>query len=144
MGSTWRTAENPPKFENRDGKTLNKIWHIAPGRASEPGVLYAGADPASLFRSNDGGENWEEIRSIALDERSPAQMWVGMSAEGVFGTRDGGETWTPQDKNVRADFIPGKEDPEYEQCPHKALNHPARQGLIYQQNHCGVYRTDDG
>ncbi|MXY47477.1 MAG: glycosyl hydrolase, partial [Chloroflexi bacterium] len=65
LGCTWRTAESPPKFENRDGKTLNKIWHIAPGRTSEPGVLYAGADPASLFRSNDGGENWEEIRSVA-------------------------------------------------------------------------------
>ncbi|MDE2686154.1 MAG: exo-alpha-sialidase [Chloroflexota bacterium] len=165
LGGTWRTAENPPKFENRGGKTLNKIWHIAPGRASEPGVLYAGADPASLFRSNDDGENWEEIRSvadhptnehwfggmgglclhsIALDERNPARMWVGMSAVGVFGTRDGGETWTPQNKNVRADFIPGAEDPEYGQCPHKVLNHPAREGLIYQQNHCGVYRTDDG
>ena len=164
MGGTWRTAESPPKFTDRDGKTLNKVWHIKPGRANEPDVLYAGADPASLFRSDDGGMSWQEIRSvadhptsehwygglgglclhsIALDEYNPARMWVGMSAVGVFGTSDGGETWNPLNKNVRADFTPEK-DLEYGQCPHKLLGHPARDGLLYQQNHCGVYRSDDG
>ena len=63
LGETWTTAETPPKFTDRDGKTLNKIWHVEPGRASEPDVLYAGADPASLFMSDDGGMNWQEIRS---------------------------------------------------------------------------------
>ena len=32
--------------------------------------------------------------------------------------------------------------PEWGQCPHKVLS--PRQDLIYQQNHCGVFRTDSG
>ena len=165
LGETWTTAETPPKFTDRDGKTLNKIWHVEPGRASEPDVLYAGADPASLFMSDDGGMNWQEIRSVAdhptskhwfpgmgglclhsmaLDELNPARMWVGISAAGVYGTSDGGESWKPLNKGVRADFIPDEVDLEFGQCPHKLLGHPQKDGLLYQQNHCGTYRSDDG
>ena len=165
LGETWTTAETPPKFTDRDGKTLNKIWHIKPGRASEPNVLYAGADPASLFRSDDGGMNWEEMRSVAdhptsghwfpgmdelclhslaLDERNPARRWVGISAAGVYGTSDGGESWKPLNKGVRADFITDGDDLEFGQCPHKLLAHPAKDGLLYQQNHCRTYRSDNG
>ena len=32
--------------------------------------------------------------------------------------------------------------PEWGQCPHKVLS--PRPDLIYQQNHCGVFRTDSG
>src|SRR5574338_568230 len=37
---------------------LIKVWNIKPGRESEPGVLYAGAEPACLFVSQDRGETW--------------------------------------------------------------------------------------
>ena len=67
-----------------------------------------------------------------------------MSAAGVFGTADGGESWHPLNKGVRTDFIPDEKDLEFGQCPHKLLGHPAKDGLLYQQNHCGVYRSDDG
>ena len=158
LGETWTTAETPPKFTDRDGKTLNKIWHIKPGRASEPNVLYAGADPASLFRSDDGGMNWEEIRSVAdhptsehwfpgmgglclhsmaLDERNPARMWVGMSAAGVYGTSDGGESWKPLNKGARADFIPDGDDLEFGQCPHKLLDILQRTGFFISRTTVG-------
>ena len=35
-----------------------KVWNIKPGRENEPDVLYAGAQPASFFVSNDRGETW--------------------------------------------------------------------------------------
>ena len=47
-------------------------------------------------------------------------------------------------KGVRADFIPDEVDLEFGQCPHKLLGHPQKDGLLYQQNHCGTYRSDDG
>jgi len=70
-------------------------------------------------------------------------MWVGISAVGVFGTTDSGETWTTVNQGVRVDFLPDPL-PDLGQCPHKVLPHHARPGLLYQQNHCGVYRSESG
>lgn len=70
-------------------------------------------------------------------------MWVGISAVGVFGTNDGGQTWHTQNKGVRADFLPDP-FPEFGQCPHKLLAHSSTPQVLYQQNHCGVFRSDNG
>lgn len=70
-------------------------------------------------------------------------MWVGISAAGVFRTEDSGESWDPVNTNVRADFLPDRH-PKVGQCPHKLLGSPEMPGLLYQQNHCGVYRSENG
>jgi photosystem II stability/assembly factor-like uncharacterized protein len=49
----------------------------------------------------------------------------------------------PRNKNVRADFMPDKY-PEFGQCVHKLVMAPRQSTLLYQQNHCGVYRSHDG
>jgi photosystem II stability/assembly factor-like uncharacterized protein len=68
-------------------------------------------------------------------------MYVGITSAGVFRTDDGGESWIPVNSNVVADFLA---DPHAEvgQCPHKLLLHPVGDRL-WQQNHFGVYRSDD-
>ena len=43
---------------------------------------------------------------------------------------------------MRADFLPEKY-PDVGQCVHHLASHPSKPGVLYQQNHCGVYRTDD-
>lgn len=142
---------------------LIKVWNITPGRASEPGVLYAGAEPAALFRSTDRGESWTLneglfdhphrgtwfpgngglcLHTILLHPSDPDRMWVGISTGGCYRTDDGGQNWAPYNKNVRADFMPDK-FPEYGQCVHKMAMHPANPQVLYQQNHCGVYRSDN-
>ena len=73
----------------------------------------------------------------------PDRMWVGISAVGTFHTRDGGATWVAQNQGVRAGFLPDPH-PETGQCVHKLARHPARPEVLFQQNHCGVYRSDDG
>ena len=170
LGQTWQQAEAQPRFTNKpeyaehDGDTVSRIWHIEPGRAGEPETLYAGVQPAALFKSTDAGVTWREVdglgkhptrsewmpgfgglclHSIALDRQNPDRMWIGISAAGVFRTDDGGETWKATNRGVRADFNPGDPLPEWGQCPHKLLTHAATPGLLYQQNHCGVYRTDN-
>jgi hypothetical protein len=69
-------------------------------------------------------------------------MYVGITSAGTFRSDDGGETWLPRNKNVAGDFLP---DPHAEvgQCTHKLLLHPQRPDRLWQQNHCGVYRSDD-
>ena len=57
-------------------------------------------------------------------------------------TDDAGATWNPLNSGVAADFLPDPY-PEVGQCVHKLLLHPARPERLWQQNHCGVYRSDD-
>lgn len=140
-----------------------KVWNIRPGRESEPNVLYAGAQPASLFVSKDRGETWELneglydhpqrgewnpgngglcLHTIVLDPTDLNRMYIAVSAAGCYRTDDGGQTWKPYNKNVRADFMPNK-FPEFGQCVHKMTMHPSSPNVLYQQNHCGVYRSDN-
>ena len=162
LGATWQPSKESPHFEGDAGATVKRVWHVEPGRESEPGVVYAGVEPAALFRSDDSGSTWREIEglsshpsreswqpglgslclhSMVLDPDAPGRMWVGISAVGVFRTDDAGETWNTMNKNVRADFLPDK-FPEYGQCTHKLMAHPERPEVLYQQNHCGVFRSD--
>jgi hypothetical protein len=71
-----------------------------------------------------------------------SKLYVGISAAGAFRSEDGGDSWTPINANVAAEFLP-EPYPEVGQCVHKLLVHPARKERLWQQNHCGVYRSDD-
>jgi hypothetical protein len=142
---------------------LVKVWNITPGRESEPGVLYAGVEPSTLFISRDRGESWEMndslydhphrpkwypgagglcLHTILPDPSNPKRMFIASSTGGCYRTDDGGKTWAPYNKNVLADFMPNPY-PEYGQCVHKITMHPNRPKVLYQQNHCGMYRSDN-
>jgi len=187
FGKTWTQARQVPviprpsksgrpsstvdeAFRSEGGESIKdkpekmiKVWNIKPGRANETNVLYAGAQPASLFVSKDRGETWTLneslydhphrgnwnpgagglcLHTILLDPTNPNRMYIAVSAAGCYRTDDGGQTWAPFNKNVRADFMPNK-FPEYGQCVHKMTMHPSNPNLLYQQNHCGVYRSDN-
>jgi hypothetical protein len=163
LGGTWTQAQEQPRFSGGGDLTVGRLWHIEPGRDSEPGVLYAGVEPAALFKSKDGGNSWQEVpglsnhptrdqwhpgngglclHSIVLDPQDASRMWVAASAVGVFGTTDAGESWTPMNKGLRADFNPPDRFPEIGNCPHKMLSPGSPASLMYQQNHCGVFRSD--
>src|SRR4051794_17848854 len=155
-GKTWERAEELGLPEDGELK-LNATWHIEPGRDSE---LWLGGDPGVLFRSDDGGRTWqlnEALFGHPTRERwqpgaggmcthsiqlADGVMYVAISAAGAFRSEDGGDSWTPINKNVAAEFMPDPY-PEVGQCVHKLLVHPQRPERIWQQNHCGVYRSDD-
>lgn len=163
--TTPEEAERNASGEHLDDKPekLLKTWNITPGRASEPGTLYAGAEPSSLFVSKDRGESWTLneplfdhphrgqwypgagglcLHTILLDPADNHRIYIGSSTGGCYRTDDGGLTWRPYNKNTRADFMPNK-FPEYGQCLHKMTMHPSNPQVLYQQNHCGVYRSDN-
>jgi hypothetical protein len=184
LGKSWTQAREVPKFtrpskSGRPAGTVEeafsgqgipdtpeevvKVWNITPGRVEEQGVLYAGIQPAALFKSGDRGESWQLIEglydhpqrgqwnpgagglclhTIVLDPSDPKRMYVAISAAGVYRSEDGGQSWQPRNKNVRADFSPDK-FPEFGQCVHKLDMHPSRPEVLYQQNHCGIYRSDN-
>jgi photosystem II stability/assembly factor-like uncharacterized protein len=159
LGESWERSEGLGLPEDSE-LTLEKSWHVEPGA---DGDLYLGAAPGVLFRSANRGETWDVNRgllehptrerwqpgaggmcthSIQVDPSDSRRMYVGISAAGAFRSDDGGETWMPINKDVAADFMP-ETYPEVGQCIHKLLLHPARPERLWQQNHCGVYRSDD-
>ena len=161
-GTTWERGEGLGLPEDSDLK-LEETWHVEPGR--DDGEIWLGATPGVLFRSTDGGASFEAMKtvleeptrerwqpgaggmcchSIQLDPSDPKRMYIAISAAGTFRTDDGGESWAPKNQGVAADFFPEPDNfPEVGQCVHKLLLHPERPDRLWQQNHCGVYRSDD-
>jgi photosystem II stability/assembly factor-like uncharacterized protein len=85
------------------------------------------------------------LHAIASHPTDPQRLWVGVSTAGVFHTADGGATWEPRNRGTRCDFLPEDQRyPEYGQCVHALALAPGRPERLYQQNHCGMYRSDDG
>ena len=114
LGVTWENARQGPQVTSTDKVKLNKLWQVTLGVKDEPDVVYAGAEPATLFKSEDAVETWNEIAGITLhptrehweaglggmclhsivqDPTSADRMWVGISAAGVFRTDDEGKSW---------------------------------------------------
>src|SRR5208282_2716958 len=73
-GTTWEKSSTGIAFDKDRGINLNRIWRVTPDRASRPNTLWCGVDPGALFRSDDGGRNWTEVRSLT-DHASRAK-WV--------------------------------------------------------------------
>jgi len=163
FGETWQTPEQGIQFPSESGQKLQNIWVIEAGRPDEPGTLYAGVDPASLWVSKDNGVTWSAneallnhptrdrwepgagglcLHTIVADPTNPLRMWIGISAVGCMRTDDGGATWTFANKNTRAGFQPDKY-PEFGQCIHRLIQHPTQPDTLYQQNHCGIYKSLD-
>lgn len=160
-GATWDVLEAAP--HHADGRGVKAIWELAPGAMAEPGMLFAGIEPAGLFVTYDRGESWEPVgalndhetnrtwqpaggalalHSIFVDPANERRLYCAISAGGVYRSDDAGAHWAPINAGVRADFTP-ECFPATGQCVHKLVLHPRRPERLYQQNHCGVYRSDD-
>jgi photosystem II stability/assembly factor-like uncharacterized protein len=161
QGRSWQVLDAAPHYP--DDRGLEAIWFLAPGPPDQPDTLWAGIEPAGLFLTRDAGRSWEGVAAlndhptnttwqpaggglalggIQHDPADTARIYCSLSAGGVYRSDDGGASWTPANRGVRADFLP-RTYPETGQCVHKLRLHPARPDRLYQQNHCGVYRSDD-
>ncbi|MEU4259809.1 exo-alpha-sialidase [Streptomyces fradiae] len=164
LGATWtEPGEAPVRFPKETGASLERLWQLHPAGPAAPGVVYAGTEPAALFRSEDEGETFELVRplwehstrsrwqpggggeavhTVVTDPRDPDAVTVAVSAAGVFRTRDGGASWAPSNEGVSAVFLPDPH-PRFGQCVHKIAQDSGDPDRLYLQNHWGVYRSDD-
>ncbi|MFI0980480.1 WD40/YVTN/BNR-like repeat-containing protein [Streptomyces sp. NPDC021093] len=164
LGATWTEPQAPAvKFPKDTGTSLERVWQLHPAGPAAPGVVYAGTEPAALFRSTDRGETfalvrplWEHptrsqwvpggggeaVHTVVTDPRDPDLVTVAVSTAGVFRSRDAGASWAPSNKGVSAVFLPDP-NPEFGQCVHKIAQDSADADRLYLQNHWGVFRSDD-
>jgi photosystem II stability/assembly factor-like uncharacterized protein len=70
-------------------------------------------------------------------------MHVAVSSAGVLETTDGGKTWTGRNRGMLNDYMPNPES-EWGHDPHFVAGCPGQPEHLWQQNHCGVFYSDDG
>jgi len=141
---------------------FKRVWHLEPS-PTDPDTVYAGVEDAGLFRSTDGGQNWQELaglrghgtgpkwqpgagglclHTIILDPKNPGRIYIAISAAGAFRTDDGGKTWRPINKGLHSQYIP---DPNAEigHCVHHVAMHRSRPNVLFMQKHWDVMRSDN-
>ena len=170
FGATWEEVDAPKYPQGAEIKpgvpaTTKLLWAMTPGGADEPDVLYIGTEPGGLFKTADGGDSWHlveslwndpdrpekwfgggrdnaAIHSILVDPRDSQHLHIAVSCAGTYESHDGGDSWTVRNEGLRADFLP---DPASAvgQDPHIVVAAPTNHDILWQQNHCGVYCSDD-
>lgn len=170
-GKNWEELTAPTYPEGSEIKegvpaTTRLLWAIQQGGRNNPNRLWIGTEPGGLFRSDNGGENFHlveslwnfpkraeqwfgggrdhaGIHSIIVDPRDEDHLYIGVSCAGVFETKDGGQTWRACNKGLRADFLP---DPysDIGHDPHLLVAAPTNPDIMWQQNHCGIFKSSNG
>jgi len=155
-GSIFAGAENGVYISKNGGRSWKLsgvegqiVWDIAPAPGDER-TVYVGAQPAALYRTQDGGETWAEIdsmkqipgaekwcvpnspagaraRTLVLDASNPSRYWVGLEVGGVLSTADDGKHWTS--------VMTGGDI-------HVMAADPARPGQLYMTTGFGRYPDD--
>jgi len=172
-GRTWAPVGNRFAYATETGThqwydgtphpwEFARVWHLEPS-LSDPDTVYAGVEDAAMFKSIDGGAEWNEVpglrehgtgpswqpgaggmclHTIVLDPSDPNRMFAAISAAGAFRTDDNGATWKPINRGLRSEQIP---DPEAEvgHCVHRITMHPSWPKVLFMQKHWDVMRSDD-
>lgn len=128
-----------------DSWELNRpLWN----HESRGGDLFAGdassenhwqGTPASI----DYGVFEPGIHSIVVDPRDPDHIYIAASTVGVLETTDGGKTWLGRNKGMTMDYMPDAEA-DWGHDPHFMAGSREQPDCLWQQNHCGVFYSDDG
>src|SRR5688572_24761120 len=71
LGKKFKETKSAPAFAKEDGRALANIWALEPGAGKKE--LLCGVEPASLFRSGDGGDSWEIVPGIS--DHPHARKW---------------------------------------------------------------------
>ncbi len=147
-GRAWTPAGN--------GLAPKDVTAVAVGgaQAGHLGTVYAGTEPSAIFKSEDGGDTWEElkgltrlpsagtwsfpprpdthhVRSIAVDPHVPRRLYVAIEAGALVRSQDGGATWL--------DRVPaGPYD------THTLALHHSAPGRLYSAAGDGYFESRDG
>jgi len=163
LGETWEQSSEGLNY-GEDGKLkLSKIS----GLTAANGRLFAGAEMPGVFESRDRGKTWSlfstidghpdrdswndpanqppghlGVPAILPFPDDPNRYFAIVQGIGIFETADDGGTWTPRNEGLRADWPREYDDVGF--CVHKLVRSPQDQDRLYQQNHVGMHRSDDG
>jgi hypothetical protein len=172
-GQTWEPVGNEFVYDGDPGThqwydgtqhpwEFKRVWYLEPS-LTDPDTVYAGVEDAALFRTQDGGQTWQELpglrcakghlwqpggggmclHTIIQDPNNPGRIYIAISAAGAFRTDDGGQNWRPVNNGLQINYeLPDKEA-EVGHCVHSIAMHPARPDVLFMQKHWDVMRSDN-
>jgi photosystem II stability/assembly factor-like uncharacterized protein len=160
-------------LKNGKPASLKLIWCMAEAGADKPNELWLGTEPGGLFHSKNNGDTWQLVESL-WQQRVASDLWFGagkdepfihsivvnalnsnhlyiaVSCAGVYESKDGGVTWQPRNIGLKATYLPNP-DAEIGHDPHLLLAceqdpsvYSTSEGVLWQQNHCGIFRSVNG
>jgi photosystem II stability/assembly factor-like uncharacterized protein len=147
-------------WEPRDqGLRLRDTYSLAAVIENGALVVYAGTEPASLFRSLDLGQSWSEFPAIssqknkdwtfpapphvahtkmlAFDPRDATHIFAAIEQGALLETRDAGQSW-----RELADY--SRETDRAFKDLHNVLIVPSQPQRMFMTTGCGSYRSEDG
>ncbi len=158
-GKTFEELGTPKFPEGKD--SLKEIWGFA---RDSKGRVYIGTDPAALFYSDDDGKTWALnesfysmpgrdkwfaggtegscLHSICINPENPDHIIGAVSVGGCMESKDRGKTWNYLNSGLKAYFMPDPNDP-ITQDPHLVAMAPSDPNILWQQNHCGIFKSDN-
>ena len=103
--------------------------------AADPDCIFVGSEPPSIFKSADGGKNWEECRAVAelaqkrnwryhvphlpphirqilIDRNNPQRVYAAVQIGGFLRSEDGGKTWEDVADSLDPDVHAIAQDPD--------------------------------
>jgi hypothetical protein len=153
----WRSSNAGRSWEPAGaGIPHSAITAVAIARSSgpRPGVVFAGTEPSTLSRSEDGGESWQElsallalpsssrwsfppkpdihhVRWIEIDPNVEGRLYVAIEAGALVRSDDRGETWQDRVAGGPIDT-------------HTAATHQRAKGRLYSAAGDGYFESFDG
>lgn len=148
----WQSADAGENWEPvAEGAMHSEVTAVA---QAVDGVVWAGTEPSAVFRSQDGGRTWTEMKSlqelpskptwsfpprpwtshvrwIQPDLNKAGRIFVGIELGGVMRSEDTGETW--EDRKPGSQFD-----------AHTLRAHPLAPDRVYEAAGGGYAETDDG
>ena len=151
-GADWRRASN--------GIDRLDVYSLAARRIGDKVSIVAGAEPASLYRSDDLGANWRElpalrgvpgtdkwsfpppphlahVKCITIHPGHPTTLFACVEQGALLKSENDGESWVELTGYVLAD------DLTYHDT-HRLEIHPTSHETIYLTTGLGINRSDDG
>ena len=160
-GETW--SQSSEGLAHDDDRKISKVASLAVGH----GRLLVGAEAAGIWESRDRGvtfsklstleeqpgrKDWDDpanqppghlgISALMTDGEDAGRFWAIVQGVGFFETTDDGKSWTPRNRGLRADWP--REYDEIGFCVHRLVRSPVDRDRMFQQNHVGMHRSDDG
>jgi photosystem II stability/assembly factor-like uncharacterized protein len=161
LGATWTISSEGLQHAD-DGRKLSKVSSLA----ASPGRILVGAEAPGIFASRDDGATWSPLSTLAgqpgseewddpanqppghlglsalmLDSDDSSRFWAIVQGVGLFETADEGASWMPRNRGLRAEWPRPHEEVGF--CVHKVVRSASDPTRMYQQNHCGMHRSDD-